>query len=147
MYQKWEQFFILRNIKSFKPAVKDVVVFFTDLSERGLCYASIFSARSTLNNIIIFPSIYQNNLSWNGLSKPLKGTQYIHPGYKKGYNLHDYMDQLPVNKELLMKLLSGKTVMLSLLQVAERIKSLPTFSVESMQQRKLLLFHVNFKNI
>ena len=57
------------------------------------------------------------------------------------------MDQLPVNKELLMKLLSGKTVMLSLLQVAERIKSLPTFSVESMQQRKLLLFHVNFKNI
>ena len=57
------------------------------------------------------------------------------------------MDQLPVNKELLMKLLSGKTVMLSLLQVAGTIKSLPTFSVESMQQRKLLLLQVNFKNI
>ena len=51
-----EQFCISRNIHSFQPAVKDMVAFLTDLFEQGLGYASICSARSALNNIIILPS-------------------------------------------------------------------------------------------
>ena len=43
------------------------------------------------------------------------------------------MNQLPVNEELSMKLLSEKIVMFLLLLGGERINSLITFSVESMQ--------------
>ena len=43
------------------------------------------------------------------------------------------MNQLPGNEELSMKLLSEKIVMLLLLLGGERINSLMTFSVESMQ--------------
>ena len=43
------------------------------------------------------------------------------------------MNQLPVNEELSMKLLSEKIVMLLLILGGERINSLTTFSVESMQ--------------
>ena len=43
------------------------------------------------------------------------------------------MNQLPGNEELSMKLLSEKIVMLLLLLGGERINSLTTFSVESMQ--------------
>ena len=46
------------------------------------------------------------------------------------------MNQLPGNEELSMKLLSGKIVMLLLLLGGERINSLTTFSVESMQPTK-----------
>ena len=55
-YQKWEQFCVSRNIIPFQPAVEDIVVFLTDLFKHGLGYASICSARSALNNIIILPS-------------------------------------------------------------------------------------------
>ena len=43
------------------------------------------------------------------------------------------MNQLPVNEELSIKLLSGEIVMLLLLLVGERINSVTTFSVESVQ--------------
>ena len=55
-YPKWKQFCISRNINSFQPAVEDIIVFFTDLFEYELGYASRCSARSALNNIIIFPN-------------------------------------------------------------------------------------------
>ena len=45
----------------------------------------------------------------------------------------NYMNQLPVNEELSMKLLSEKIAMLLLLLGGERINSLTTFSVESTQ--------------
>ena len=64
-YRKWEQFCISRNINSFQPAVEDIVVFLTELFEHGLGYASICSARSELNNIIIlqsYPDILEHPL-------------------------------------------------------------------------------------
>ena len=49
--------FTLRNIISSKPAVEDIVVFVTDLYERGLCYAPRYSARGALKNLIILPEL------------------------------------------------------------------------------------------
>ena len=45
----------------------------------------------------------------------------------------NYMNRLPVNEELSIKLLSEKILMLLLLLGSERINSLTIFSVESMQ--------------
>ena len=112
-YRKWEQFCISRNINSFQPVIEDIVVFLTYLFERGLGYASICSARSALNNIIILPS-YPDISEHPFIKQFVKGVFIVKPptpcctwDIKKVLN---YVNQLPVNEELSIKLLSEEIV-------------------------------------
>ena len=94
-YQKWEQFFISRNVNYFQPAVEYIVVFLRDLFELG--YALICSARSALNNIIIFPS-YPDISEHTLIKRFVKGVFNLNPptpcytfnwDIKKGFKLHE----------------------------------------------------------
>ena len=126
-----------RCVNPLSPSITDIIMFLTNMFEKGLGYSSICTAHSALNNFVSLPG-YSDISEHNLIKRFIKGCfnkRPPQPRYAHTWDVNQvlqYVHHMGQNFELTLKQLSLKLVVLLTLLNMQREETIPSFNIEKM---------------
>ena len=144
--EKWTVFCVKFKVKPNKPSVYQVIRFLSELFHNGLGYSAIGTARSAISNYAEPVDGFQLG-SHPKITRFIKGIYNLKPPkpkYTHAWDVNTVLEKIrswmPL-KDISLKLLTFKTIMLLALSTAQRTQTLHSLNTEEMiwtQERVVL---------